>query len=95
MGLFNSIFSKDIENQKIEILEDVPIKTEIKEDNKKLKKFSRREISFLVDDALSDFKTMYLSPNGFIRKQNFKINHEPPEFKLDSPVCKLVPSKVN
>ncbi len=42
MGLFNSIFSKDIENQEIEILEDVPIKTEIKEDNKKLKKFSRR-----------------------------------------------------
>jgi hypothetical protein len=96
MGLFNSIFSKDIENQKIEILEDIPIKSEIKKDNKRdLKKISRREISFLVDDALSDFKTMYLSPSGFIKNQNFKINHGPPEFKLDSPVCKLVPSKVN
>ncbi len=88
MGLFNSIFSKDIENKKIEILEDVPIKSEIKEDNKKLK-FSRREISFLVDDALSDFKTMYLSPNGFIKKKNFKITQEdPPDFLLE-------PSKVN
>lgn len=88
MGLFNSIFSKDIENNKIEILEDVPIKSEIKEDNKKLK-FSRREISFLVDDALSDFKTMYLSPNGFIKKKNFKIIQEdPPDFLLE-------PSKVN
>ena len=35
MGLFNSIFSKDIENQKIEILEDIPIKSEIKKDNKR------------------------------------------------------------
>ena len=88
MGLFNSIFSKDIENNKIEILEDVPIKSEIKEDNKKLK-FSRREISFLVDDALSDFKTMYLSPSGFIKKKNFKIIQEdPPDFLLE-------PSKVN
>ena len=88
MGLFNSIFSKDIENNKIEILEDVPIKSEIKEDNKKLK-FSRREISFLVDDALCDFKTMYLSPNGFIKKKKFKIIQEdPPDFLLE-------PSKVN
>ncbi len=35
MGLLNSIFSKDIENQKIEILEDIPIKSEIKKDNKR------------------------------------------------------------
>ena len=90
MGLINSLFSRNDVNHEIEILQDVSIKKKKKEDNetkpKEKKKFSRKQISFLVDDAISDFNTLYLSPSGFMKKKNFKIFHEspePPEFVLE------------
>mgnify|MGYP000548349295 CR=1 FL=1 len=92
MGLINSLFSRNDVNNEIEILQDVQIKQKIKEDNetKPKKIFSRKEISFLVDDAISEFNTIYLSPSGFMKKKNFKIFHESPE----SPDFVLEPPKV-
>jgi hypothetical protein len=93
MGAFNSLFSTDYEIKENAIKQDIKQKSvnicKIASKKEESKKFSRREISFLVDDALSDFKSMYLSPNGFIKKKNFKIIQEdPPDFLLE-------PSKVN
>jgi len=72
MGLINSLFSRNSENYKIEILADVQHKEEVRDDNEILqkdkKKFSRKEISCLVDGAICNFKSMYLSPNGFVKK---------------------------
>lgn len=80
MGLINSLFSRNSENYKIEILADVQHKEEVRDDNEILqkdkKKFSRKEISCLVDGVICNFKSMYLSPNGFVKKKKIYTNED-------------------